>query len=271
MTGDDIKILYLDDDSLPSKEYIEKCFLGDYDIMEGIIQPKRNYGTRYSYVENSRTLSCMSTCSAFQSHGHPVWVHGEGICIKASTEQIVKWQFRAIASEDLIFGHQCTTNKLKWGFVWESVYITSPWNLKDYFKQRNRWFWGHVNAIRNILTWQSCIRILFFRFIGVMALWISTIGIILDLTGALNFSSNERILFMVSLACWLGLYGYIGYEVGNKKVKHVVLSMALAWYASFMNVVPIFVSLYLGKPKKFEVITKDRVTNNRQREQSMLS
>ena len=38
-----------------------------------------------------------------------------------------------------------------------------------------------------------------------------------------------------------------------------------------MNVVPIFVSLYLGKPKKFEVITKDRVTNNRQREQSMLS
>ena len=43
MTGDDIKILYLDDDSLPSKEYIEKCFLGDYDIMEGIIQPKRNY------------------------------------------------------------------------------------------------------------------------------------------------------------------------------------------------------------------------------------
>ena len=93
----------------------------------------------------------------------------------------------------------------------------------------------------------------------------------MDLTGAINFSPNERILFMVSLACWLGLYGYIGYIVGNKKVKHVVLSMALAWYASFMNVVPIFVSLYLGKPKKFEVITKDRVTNNRQREQSMLS
>ena len=66
-----------------------------------------------------------------------------------------------------------------------------------------------------------------------MALWISTIGIILDLTRALNLSSNERILFMVSLACWLGLYGYIGYEVGNKKVKHVVLSMALAWYAYF--------------------------------------
>ena len=76
----------------------------------------------------------------------------------------------------------------------------------------------------------------------------------MDLTGAINFSPNERILFMVSLACWLGLYGYIGYIVGNKKVKHVALSMVLAWYASFMNTVPIFVSLYLGKPKKFEVI-----------------
>jgi hypothetical protein len=58
--GDDIKILYLDDDTIPSKKYVEKCFIGDYDIMEGILQPKLNYGNKYSYIENMRTISCMN-------------------------------------------------------------------------------------------------------------------------------------------------------------------------------------------------------------------
>ena len=162
----DIKILFLDDDVIPSSEYLEKCFVADYDIMEGILQPKLNYGTRYSYVENMRTLACMSVCSIFQSHGHPVWVHGEGICVKASTEQEVGWGFDVIASEDLVFGHTCATKKLKWGFIWKPLYITSPWTFKDFFKQRKRWLWGNVHAVSHILTWQSKLRVVWFYIMG---------------------------------------------------------------------------------------------------------
>lgn len=258
--GQDIKILYLDDDTVPSKGYIQQCFKGNYDVMEGIIRPKINYGSRYSYVENMRTLACMSVCSVFQSHGHPIWVHGEGLCVRASTEQKVGWQFDAIASEDLIFGHKCSSKKVKWGFTWESIYITSPWSFKDYFKQRKRWLWGNVHAISKILTVKSKIRLVIYYIIGGTFLWLSITGIIFDLIlHKLEFSMIERIFFYFSLTSWLGIYGYIGYTTGDKKLKHVVLSMILAWYTSFMNTFPIWIGLFFTKPTKFDVIRKEKL------------
>ncbi len=46
---DDVKILYLDNDSIPSKGYIEKCFSWNYDERE-VINPKLKHGTHYSYI-----------------------------------------------------------------------------------------------------------------------------------------------------------------------------------------------------------------------------
>jgi glycosyl transferase family 2 len=256
---DDVKILFLDDDVIPSKGYIEKCFIGDYGIMEGILQPKLNYGTRYSYVENMRTLACMSVCSIFQSHGHPVWVHGEGICVKASSEQKIGWKFDVIASEDLVFGHTAATKKVKWGFVWEPIYITSPWAFKDYFMQRKRWLWGNAHAIRHILTWKSNFRILSFYTFGGCTLWISIAGLVMDNMGFLSFGLIERSLFLMSVSTWLGIYGYIGFTVGDKRLKHVILSIILVYYTSFMNTFPIWIGLLFAKPRKFDVITKSRI------------
>ena len=256
--GEDTKILFLDDDTIPSKKYIEKCFIGDYDIMEGIIQPKLNYGTRYSYVENMRTLACMSVCSVYQSHGHPVWVHGEGICIRASTEQKVGWKFDVIASEDLVFGHTSATKKMKWGFIWEPMYITSPWGFKDYFRQRKRWLWGNVHAISQILTWKSKVRMIAFYVVGGSTLWISVSGLIMDNIALMSFGIIERTLFYMSISIWLGIYGYIGYTVGDGKIKHVLLSIVLVYYTSVMNTFPIWIGLLTKRPKRFEVISKER-------------
>jgi cellulose synthase/poly-beta-1,6-N-acetylglucosamine synthase-like glycosyltransferase len=263
ITSNEYKILFLDDDTIPSKKYVEKCFIGDYDIMEGIIEPKLNYGNRYSYVDNIRTLSCMSLCSIFQSHGHPLWVHGEGICIKGSIEQQVGWKFNIIASEDLVFGHACATKKLKWGFIWEPVYITSPWNFKDFIRQRKRWLWGNVDALLRILTWKSKIRIVFFYVIGAAALVISTMSTIMDQLRILNFSITEREVLYISLISWLAIYGYIGYIVGDRKLRHILASMGLAWYASFMNTLPIWIGLFLSRPKRFEVIAKESIRRQR--------
>jgi Glycosyl transferase family group 2 len=254
----DVKILFSDDDTIPSKEYIKKCLIGDYDIMEGVLQPALNYGTRYSYVENMRTLACMSVCSVYQSHGHPVWVHGEGMCIKASTEKDIGWKFDVIASEDLVFGHKCATRKMKWGFVWEPIYITSPWTLRDFFMQRRRWLWGNVHAISKILTWKSKIRMIWFYIVGGCSLWISLSGAISDLIGIMTFSPNERILTYISLAIWLEIYATIGYTVGKGKIRHIVMSMILMWYTSIMNTLPIWIGILLPRPKKFEVIIKEK-------------
>ena len=259
IVSDKIKILFIDDDAIPSKGYIEKCFSGDYDIMEGIIQPKLNYGTRYSYVENMRTLACMSVCSIYQGHGHPVWVHGEGICVRASTEQKIGWKFDVIASEDLVFGHACSSKKMKWGFVWDPIYITSPWTFRDFFRQRHRWLWGNVHAIKNILTWRSKIRMIVFYVIGSSSLWISFSGILMDSVGLLNFPTHVRVLEFVSLGTWFGIYGFVGYKVGNKQLRHIILSMCLIFYTSIMNTFPIWIGLFFKRPKRFHVISKERV------------
>jgi len=259
IVSDKIKILFIDDDAIPSKGYIEKCFSGDYDIMEGIIQPKLNYGTRYSYVENMRTLACMSVCSIYQGHGHPVWVHGEGICVRASTEQKIGWKFDVIASEDLVFGHACSSKKMKWGFVWDPIYITSPWTFRDFFRQRHRWLWGNVHAIKNILTWRSKIRMIVFYVIGSSSLWISFSGILMDSAGLLNFPTHVRVLEFVSLGTWFGIYGFVGYKVGNKQLRHIILSMCLIFYTSIMNTFPIWIGLFFKRPKRFHVISKERV------------
>jgi Glycosyl transferase family group 2 len=253
-----VKILFLDDDTIPTMDYIETCYAADYDVMQGILQPKLNYGSLYSYIENMRTLACLSVCSIYQSHGHPVWVHGEGICVRASTEQAVGWGFNLVSSEDLVFGHKCAEKKMKWGFIWKSISITSPWTFRDFFKQRKRWLWGNAHAIANILDWKSKVRLLWFYITGVSILWISTVASILDLTGNLDFGPLERTLFYISLLIWLGMYGYIGYLVGDGKLKHILLSMLLAWFTSVMNTIPICVGLFFKKPVKFEVIEKER-------------
>ena len=255
----EIKILFLDDDTIPSKEYMKKCQLGDYDIMEGILQPKLNYGTRYSYVENMRTLACLSVCSIYQSHGHPVWVHGEGMCIRASTEQQISWAYDVISSEDLVFGHECSTARMKWGFVWEPIYTTAPWNFRDFFVQRKRWFWGNVHAISRILSWQSKIRMICFYLSGVLVLWISLFGIVLDLGGRLDLNTYERVASYVALLIWLGTYGYVGYLVGEGKMKYIFFSVLLAWYTSVMNTFPICVGFFTRKPPTFEVIRKEKM------------
>ena len=80
----------------------------------------------------------------------------------------------------------------------------------------------------------------------------------MDITGILHFDTSFRILFYITLATWLGIYGFIGYFVGDRKVKHVLVSMALAWFTSVMNTVPISIGLFLRRPISFDVIEKER-------------
>ncbi|MDP9288368.1 MAG: hypothetical protein M3P08_09235 [Thermoproteota archaeon] len=78
---------------------------------------------------------------------------------------------------------------------------------------------------------QSIVRLLFFYGIGGAAIIISLISVAMDQMHMLNFSVNDRVVLYLSLAAWLGMYGYIGLIVGDGKPKHIVLSMVLAWYS----------------------------------------
>jgi hypothetical protein len=84
----DVKILFTDDDVLPTKGYITTAFAADYDVCEGITSPRTEYGTRpfghaiTSHVDDVRVRQCLIYCSVFQGLlGKPLYIHGEGLTV----------------------------------------------------------------------------------------------------------------------------------------------------------------------------------------------
>ena len=79
-----VKILYNDDDVLPTKGYVLTAFDADYDVCEGITAPRTEYGNWppshiiASHADDVRTRTCLIYCSVFQGILHsPLYVHGE--------------------------------------------------------------------------------------------------------------------------------------------------------------------------------------------------
>ncbi len=100
----DVKIVMLDDDSLPTAKYFVDVYEADYDVCEGVLTPRRGYGRFLTHCDDLRTFSCLVVCSFWQGFGHPIWIHGEGLCLRGSAEAKVTWNFPVIASEDLTVG-----------------------------------------------------------------------------------------------------------------------------------------------------------------------
>src|SRR4029079_19091907 len=141
------------------KSYVEKVFKADYDVCEGIPKPRTGYGRFLSHMDDLRTINCLYMCSVCQGVGHPVHVHGEGLCVRGTAEAVVTWDYEMFASEDLVFGHMAILHGLTWGFVWDYVEITSPFTWSDFLKQRRRWLWGNIHAIRRVLPLPSAIML----------------------------------------------------------------------------------------------------------------
>ena len=110
-----VKVLFLDDDCVPTKSYVEKVFRADYDVCEGIPTPRTGYGRFLSHMDDLRTINCLYMCSVFQGIGHPVHVHGEGLCVRGTAESLVTWNYKMFASEDLVFGHMAAFSGMTWG------------------------------------------------------------------------------------------------------------------------------------------------------------
>jgi Glycosyl transferase family group 2 len=262
----DVKITMVDDDTLPTRDYLIDVFNADYDVCEGITTPRLGYGRFFSHMDDLRTLSCMVICSTFQGHGHPIWVHGEGLTMRGTAEETVTWDYPVIASEDLVFGHNAVALGLSWGFVWEYVQLTSPWNWGDFLKQRRRWLWGNIHAIQNGLIPPMGAAMVAFRYVlGVVIFSLSLLGIVLVPSGIVHVSSSLFWPLMASLGIWLAMFGvacWIGTGAKAKpfegRVLDTAIGMILAIVTSAATCGVIVVAFCMGKPKTFEVIEKSK-------------
>jgi hypothetical protein len=258
-----VKVLFVDDDGVPTKSYIEKVFRADFDVCEGIPTPRTGYGRFLSHMDDLRTINCLYMCSVFQGIGHPIHVHGEGLCVRATAEGLVTWDYRMFASEDLVFGHIAAYAGMTWGFVWDYVEITSPFTWGDFLTQRRRWLWGNIHAIRRVLPWSSSLLLLALYGYGLFTFVVSTIGIVLALTGSLRLGSSFTPWLLSSMGLWLGMFALSGWinsgggtSSGIRRVWAATVAVLLAFVTSAVAIGVQVVALLKGNPRRFEVIEK---------------
>ncbi len=258
-----VKVLFLDDDCVPTKSYIEKVFRADYDVCEGIPTPRTGYGRFLSHMDDLRTINCLYMCSVFQGLGHPIHVHGEGLCVRGTAESLVTWDYEMFASEDLVFGHMATYSGMSWGFVWDFVEITSPFTWRDFLTQRRRWLWGNIHAVRHVLPLTSSLLLITLYAFGLFTFVASTVGIVLALTGALHFPAGVVPWVVTSMALWFSMFALSGVvnsgggaSRGIRRVRDVAVAVLLAFVTSAVAIGVQVLALFQGNPHRFEVIQK---------------
>lgn len=255
---EDVKVLFLDDDTIPTEGFILKAFRADYDLCQGITIPRNGYGRLLSHMDDLRTLNCLMFCSVFQGYGQPLFVHGEGLCVRASAEQIVTWNYSVFASEDFVFGQIATAKGLRWGFFYDYIYITSPWSWRDFLKQRRRWTWGNIHAVLYIVSLKAKVLIVAKHIQGIVTFLLSSIGIVLDLTGVIDIPDFLRPLLFATFLLFIGSFALSGYINSGGSIKQAAISAVLAWVTSAVNIIILLLGIALGNPRRFEVIEKVR-------------
>jgi cellulose synthase/poly-beta-1,6-N-acetylglucosamine synthase-like glycosyltransferase len=282
LAGYDTKITFLDDDTSPTWQFLEKAFAADYDICQGLTAPRVRYGSGpfshflLSHIDDLRFHNCMTYCSTFQGiFNAPLFCHGEGMTITGSTEQLIGWNFRIFASEDLTFGCNAAYAGLRWGWFHEYIELTSPWTWGAYFKQRRRWMWGNIHAIvnRDVLPLRPAIRVAIRYVLSLFTFVGSGVALILTLQGRIHIPQIWFAVFWCSLAIWLlnfALSGWVnagrredgqgGFDFWSNRVWQTVAATLLAPFSASFTVVALITTLYMGNPRAFEVIGKTEKT-----------
>jgi hypothetical protein len=279
------KIVFLDDDTSPTWEYLETAFEADYDIAQGTTAPRIRYGARplshflLSHIDDLRFHNCMTYCSVSQGIlNAPLFVHGEGLTVTGHAEEVTTWDYPVFASEDLTFGCNAAAKGLSWGYFHEYIELTSPWTWGAYFKQRRRWMWGNVHAIfhRSVMPLGAGVRVGLRYLLSLYTFFGSAVAVALVLTGRIELDAWWYALFWCSLAIWLGNYAVGGWvnsgrrEPGQStlgfwanRVWQTFAATVLAPLTATWTMVALVSTLAMGNPRSFEVIAKTEAGSRR--------
>jgi len=254
--GEGTKILFLDDDSFPEREYIEFAFHASFDVGQGFVRTDRFYGKNLltSIADNFRVVDCLATCATFASMGRPVIVHGEGLVAKGNVEREITWEWGGAGSwgEDFLFGTNAA-RKFKFGFIPYAVHDASPFSIRDLYRQRRRWFWATANCLNKTDRWRAAFMLSRF-YGGLMALpSMALLGYALALR--LEYPLLIKAIFTIGTVGFVGYYLY-GAWLNTRKWQRVVQTLFLFWVSAIVEAFALYSAL-LFRPKTFEVIQKE--------------
>ncbi len=142
--GAETYICHLDDDSVVDRPYLMfvKYYLTAAGA-QGCIR-LRAFGRHLfsSLSDIIRISNCEAWCRNRNRHSNPQFVHGEGIVVRADVEYEIGWDYGTYGAEDLLMGLNIA-HRYKFGYIpMGNIYIALPTSVRDYYKQRRRWFWS---------------------------------------------------------------------------------------------------------------------------------
>ncbi|NRQ38196.1 glycosyltransferase [Nonomuraea sp. NN258] len=280
----DTKILFVDDDTLPTRAYVMRAYAGDYDLCQGVTVVNRQYATGpwrhflLCHFDNIRTRNCLIYCSCTQGiTGKPLFVHGEGLCVTGLVEDKITWDHPIVASDDLVFGTKAAYAGFSWGYFSEHIQLVSPWTFRDAWRQRKRWTWGNFTAIRrrDILPLSVAVPKGAKYALGVLSVFASGFGAVCLAAGFTKVPPPVHAVFWTSLACWVGSYALMGWinsggeanadRFARSRIRFVLFRVTQVLVAALLcvptAVMPAFViigSAVTGKPRRFVTIAKTR-------------
>jgi beta-1,4-mannosyltransferase len=158
-----IWIYHLDDESMITRQgllsILDHADNNREPIAEGLITypNKINVGSRLvKYLDSVRPTFCYSCCAMLKSKGKPDWLHGSNLLLRADIEKSVGWDFPDTCAEDSLFGYMAH-KKFGGIFGWHGGVLEeqSPFTLKDFFEQRQRWIKGTIENLDRMGFWEK--------------------------------------------------------------------------------------------------------------------
>jgi cellulose synthase/poly-beta-1,6-N-acetylglucosamine synthase-like glycosyltransferase len=264
-------IFHLDDESLITKQTLcsTLSFLEDSPtpISEGlIIYPvqKKEKITVTHLLDTFRPFCCFE-CMDFMHRGHPAYMHGSNVLARSDIEEKVGWGNGKTISEDSLFAVNARAKFGKEIFGWHGGVIEekSPLSLRDFAKQRRRWFYGLVQNLKFLNFKEKIsqsIRAIAWSlgfFSGVVSfttLALSFFNILQAIPGPLRYA------FFITTLLWLFSY-QIGASFNTKylprrrRIWFHFLVLISSFVLGIIESAAPFLAL-INRPKTFEVIKK---------------
>lgn len=225
--GSETYVIHLDDDSIPSREYVQHVFGMREEAGQGVVRLRAvGYSWLSTLADSIRVTACDSLCQTFNRAGKPVFAHGEGLVLRADVESELGWDFAVYGGEDMLMAIR-VSKRYRWGFIPHPVYISPPTTAVDFYRQRRRWHASFFSAAPSVVRerWWGAAVIIYFYYVG----WTGIVGLVLWLANLALGVPFPPWLIGVSLFCLLSYFGLYAYGAGQAKRRYIPL-MILAQY-----------------------------------------
>ena len=258
--GHETYICHLDDDSIVEKDYIRYIRGMSSVAGQGEIR-LRDYGSHLlsTLADFVRVSDCDIYCKHFNSHGKAMFVHGEGLVIRADIEYEIGWDFGTYGADDVIMGNMIS---VRYGFsrIPYHVFISPPLSARDFYRQRRRWLMAIVYARKKI--WSVSHRLMIFLFYRYVVGWTGVMGLAYVLYSIIAKFTLPLPLLLISLFNTVSYFLVYQYGALRTNRRYAPLMLLLQYAVAFYEGATLWYALiFPPDTKKFDVIRKASVSS----------